>query len=116
VAFVNGRQYGGGAIVAPHARLDDGRLDVVIFEDAPLRAVIASGPRLFLGTVERFRYYRHFLAAHARLTGPAAFIHHRDGEPEPEASRAEVRVERRALRVLVPKAVAEDPAGPFLPA
>src|SRR5439155_12548339 len=30
VAFVNGRQYGGGAVLVPGARLDDGLLDVVV--------------------------------------------------------------------------------------
>ncbi len=113
VAFANGRQYGGGAIVAPRARLDDGRLDVVVFEDAPRAAVLAAAPRLFLGTVDRFRYYRHFAAAAASLASGAPFIHHRDGEPEPAAARADVRLEARALRVLVARAVAEDPDGPF---
>src|SRR5262249_14008697 len=30
VAIANGRQYGNGAVIAPHARLDDGLLDLVI--------------------------------------------------------------------------------------
>ncbi len=115
VAFVNGRQYGGGAVIAPRARLDDGLLDVVVFEDASLAEVMLNAPRMFLGTIERFRRYRHFHTTSALLEGPAPFLHHRDGEPEPEGARLELRLEPRALRVLVPRAVADDPAGPFGP-
>lgn len=115
VAAVNGRQYGGGAILAPAARLDDGLLDVVVFEDAGALEVLANAPRLFLGTIAGFRRYRHLRAAAARLESAAPFLHHRDGEPEDAATALELRVEPKALRVLVPRSVAEDPAGPFLP-
>ena len=116
VAFVNGRQYGGGAVIAPRARLDDGLLDLVVFENAGAFEILANAPRLFLGTIERFRRYRWLRAAAAVLESSSAFLHHRDGEPEPESARLEVRVEPRALRVLVPKQTAEDPEGPLLPA
>ena len=116
VGFANGRQYGGGAVIAPRARLDDGLLDIVVFEDAGALEILLNAPRLFFGTIEGFRRYRHLRAATAVLEGPPAFLHHRDGEPEAEAARVEVRLEPRALRVLVPKATAEDPDGPFLPA
>lgn len=115
VAAVNGRQYGGGAIVAPQARLDDGLLDFVVFEDAGALEVMLNAPRLFLGTITGFRRYRHLAAASARLEGPAPFAHHRDGEPEDPAPFLDLRLEPGALRVLVPRATAEDPAGPFLP-
>ncbi|HET7291714.1 MAG TPA: diacylglycerol kinase family protein [Vicinamibacteria bacterium] len=116
VCFANGRQYGGGAVIAPGARLDDGLLDIVVFEDAGALEILANAPRLFLGTIERFRRYRHLRAAAAVLEGPSGFLHHRDGEPEPEAIRVEVRLEPRALRILVPRETAEDGDGPFLPA
>jgi diacylglycerol kinase family enzyme len=113
VAFVNGRQYGGGAIVAPHARLDDGLLDVVVFEGAPRAEVILNAPRLFLGSIDAYRRYRHMRAARARLSGPPAFLRHRDGELDAAAAAADVRLEPKALRIRVPKKTAEDPAGPF---
>jgi YegS/Rv2252/BmrU family lipid kinase len=114
VGFVNGRQYGGGAVIAPRARLDDGLLDIVVFEDAGALEVLANAPRLFLGTIERFRRYRWLRAATAELECPTPFLHHRDGEPEVEGTRLEVRLEPRALRMLVPEPTAADPEGPLL--
>ncbi|HEX6738011.1 MAG TPA: diacylglycerol kinase family protein, partial [Vicinamibacteria bacterium] len=46
VAFVNGRQYGGGAVLSPGGRLDDGVLEVVVLESAPLLQLLAAAPRL----------------------------------------------------------------------
>ena len=66
VAFVNGRQYGGGAILAPGARLDDGLLDVVVIEDAPWFELTWNATRLFLGGIERYRRYRHYRGARRR--------------------------------------------------
>jgi YegS/Rv2252/BmrU family lipid kinase len=113
VAFVNGRQYGGGAVVAPGALLDDGLLDVVVIEDAPAFEMVWNSTRLFLGGIENFRRYRHFPARTAILEGTVAFVHHRDGEPEDEESRLEVSVQPRALAILVPAATAASPTGPF---
>ena len=115
VAFVNGRQYGGAAIIAPGARFDDGLLDVVVIEDATPLELLVAAPRLYLGGLASFRRYRHLPASRAVLTAAQPFPHHRDGEPAEAVTRLEVSVEPRALRVLVPKATAEDPHGPFGP-
>ena len=115
VAFVNGREYGASAVIAPRARLDDGLLDVVVFADTGVGGMLLNAPRLFLGTIERFRGYRHFAVREAVLRGSRPALFHRDGEPEPAAERLEVRVEPRALAVLVPRATADDPQGPFGP-
>lgn len=115
VAFVNGRQYGGAAVIAPGARLDDGLLDVVVVEEAAPLEILANAPRLYLGGLEGFRRYHHMPAARAVLTAPAAFPHHCDGEPGAAGTRLEVAIEPKALRVLVPKATAGDGSGPFGP-
>jgi len=115
VAFVNGRQYGGGAVLSPRGRLDDGVFDVAIIEAAPAWELLLGAPRLFLGGLESFRPFRLLQATEAVLEAQAPFPHHRDGEPEPAVARLEVRLEPRALDVLVPRVVAEDPNGPFAP-
>lgn len=116
VAFANGRQYGGAAVIAPGSRLDDGLMDVVVIEDAPRLVLLLNAVRLFVGGLEGFRRYRRRPVAAAVLEGPAPFDFHRDGEPEARVARLEVTLDPRALRVLVPRATAEDPDGPFLPA
>lgn len=115
VAFVNGRQYGGGAILSPRGRLDDGTFDVAIIEAAPAWELLLGAPRLFLGGLDSFRRFKLFSATEAVLEGPAPFLHHRDGEPEPASTRLEVRIDPGALNVLVPRLTADDPAGPFGP-
>ncbi|HET6897296.1 MAG TPA: YegS/Rv2252/BmrU family lipid kinase [Vicinamibacteria bacterium] len=115
VAFVNGRQYGGGAVLVPGARLDDGLLDIVIIEDAPALELAWNAQRLFFGTLSKYRRYRHIAASTAVLTATTPVPHHRDGEPEQTPARLEASVLPRALRILVPRKTASDPHGPFQP-
>jgi YegS/Rv2252/BmrU family lipid kinase len=111
----NGPQYGAGALVNPGARLDDGRMEVVVFEDSPLAEIVMNAPRMFLGSLPRSRRYRRVRAKRAVITAETAVEHHRDGEPEPPLRRLEISIRPRALSVLVPRATAEDPDGPFEP-
>lgn len=115
VAFVNGRQYGGGAVLVPGARLDDGLLDIVVIEDAPPLELVWNAQRLFFGTLSKYRRYRHIATATAVLSATGTVPHHRDGEPESTPGRLEVSVLPRALRILVPRKTADDPHGPFEP-
>lgn len=113
LTFANGPQYGGAAVIAPGARLDDGLLDVAVVEAAPTWELLANAARLYTGGIAAYPRYRRFAAAEAVLTSDGPFAHHRDGEPEAPAERLEVGLRAKALAVLVPEAVAGDPAGPF---
>ena len=50
VAVCNGRYFGGGMFVAPDAKLDDGKFDVVILGDLDTRDLVTGGYRLYTGT------------------------------------------------------------------
>jgi YegS/Rv2252/BmrU family lipid kinase len=113
LVFANGRQYGAGAVIAPGARLDDGVIDLVIVEDTSVASLLFNWPRLFTGSIERYRPYRRLAVTRAVVTGDGPFIHHRDGEPMPEAGSLELGVTPRALNVLVPRRTAGDPTGPL---
>lgn len=50
VSVANGPQFGGGMLLAPDARTDDGLLDVVILKPVPLPEFVQVFPRVFKGT------------------------------------------------------------------
>jgi YegS/Rv2252/BmrU family lipid kinase len=48
-AVANGRRFGGGMRIAPVARIDDGRLDVVVVPDHPKSRLVTKLPLLYSG-------------------------------------------------------------------
>jgi len=50
IAVANGRFFGGGMMVAPHARIDDGQFDVVTLGPMGLSDLLLRGHRLYSGT------------------------------------------------------------------
>jgi YegS/Rv2252/BmrU family lipid kinase len=113
VCLANGPQYGAGATIARGARLDDGRLDIVVIDAASPVTLLANIPRLFAGRLDRSRLHRRLITGSAVLTGRAPFAYHRDGEPEAPVTRLEIGLLPRALLVRVPRAAAQDPQYPF---
>lgn len=102
VVVANGSQYGNGVIVAPQARPDDGRLDLVLVRPGPfwldgwralgvLRGRILDDPRVTI-----------VQTAAVTIAGPDALRCHCDGEPGTASSPLEIRVRRSALRVRHP--------------
>jgi diacylglycerol kinase (ATP) len=104
IAIANGRQYGNGALIAPDARLNDGRLDVVVIEGRSALAAIAQAPRLFLGQVGRVPGVRQLQAREIEVTSAGPMVYHVDGEPFIGGASIAARSRAGALRVMVPAA------------
>ena len=49
LCIANARYFGGGMKIAPNAKLDDGRFDVVSIGDLGPARIVANAPRLYLG-------------------------------------------------------------------
>jgi YegS/Rv2252/BmrU family lipid kinase len=100
LVIANGPQWGNGAQIAPHARLDDGLLDVVsVAPRSPLRAVWEI-PHLFTGTFPRVPGVTTDQVAELRISGRAPLMFHFDGQPARcESGRLNVLVHHRALQV-----------------
>jgi diacylglycerol kinase (ATP) len=113
VTFANGPQYGSGALINPGGKLDDGRLEVVVFEDGPRWRTLLAASRMFLGGLEREPGYRRFAGPGATVATDAPAAVHCDGDPAGMAERIVVSLRPRLLEVVVPEATAADPAGPF---
>jgi YegS/Rv2252/BmrU family lipid kinase len=81
IAFANARQYGNGALIAPEARVDDGRLDVIVIDDRPLLGVLRHVPALFRGQLARVPGVSMETAVAAEVIASGVIRYHVDGEP-----------------------------------
>jgi len=81
IAFANARQYGNGALIAPQARVDDGRLDVVVVADRPLLGILRRIPALFRGQLASVPGVSMETAVAAEVMASGPIRYHVDGEP-----------------------------------
>jgi YegS/Rv2252/BmrU family lipid kinase len=103
VAFANGAEYGNGLRLAPHAQLDDGRLEAALVDDRSPLARLWTARHLALGSTQRARgvTWRSVQRAHIRAEdGPLQF--HLDGEPFTAEGSVAIGLRSRALRVRIP--------------
>lgn len=100
--IANLTQYGGGAMIAPHAKEDDGKLELVVGLQRDFALILANLPRLFDGSMER-------IPRIVTRSSKSMIIHRAnpvpiqvDGEVVDAPETIEVSVKPGALRVLVP--------------
>ena len=104
IEVANGRQYGNGAVIAPHARLDDGLLDLVSVDPIG-RARAACGLwRLFNGTIDRHPYVHCSRVGGVTIGADRPLRYHVDGEVARGGCSLSATIHRKALRVRVPSA------------
>lgn len=104
VAVANGQQYGHGACIAPHARLDDGWLDVVVVTDVTLPRLLRHGWRLFNGSIDAVPGVYTARARGVEVTSPPGVLLHVDGEMQAVAGPLTFAAQPQALLVRVPPA------------
>jgi YegS/Rv2252/BmrU family lipid kinase len=101
VAVANSKAYGGGMFVVPHAKLDDGRLDVMLAGATSKLAFIRHIPRLFRGTHVEDPAVTFLRGERVEVTADRPFTVYADGDPVAELP-AMVTVARRSLRMMCP--------------
>jgi diacylglycerol kinase (ATP) len=102
VAIANGREYGNGAVIAPHARLDDGLLDLVIVAARSLVRAFVELPFVFMGVIDRLGGVRIQQTDSVTIASPYPLVYHVDGEPIAGTLTISAKARPRALRVRVP--------------
>lgn len=102
IAVANSDQYGNNARIAPHARVDDGVLDLVAIRPVGFFGAGDLGARLFLGNIHRSRCVRRLRGTQFLIERPAANLIHTDGETHMAGATVEVTVRPRSLRLIVP--------------
>jgi len=101
VTIANSAQFGNNARIAPGARVDDGELDLVVFEERSRIATLCQMPRLFNGTVTRVRGCTIRRIREVTIESDEPMAYHVDGEPVAGGTRLRARVHPGALMVAV---------------
>ena len=101
VTIANSAQFGNGARIAPGARVDDGELDLVTFEERSRFRTVCALPRLFNGTANRVAGCSTTRLHEVTITADAPLTFHVDGEPVTGGTTLRARVHPAALRVAV---------------
>lgn len=102
LTIANLTQFGGGAVIAPNAKPDDGELEFTCALQRDFPLVLANLVRLFDGSVHRIPSLYTRSMTGARIEREHAGAVQLDGELMEMDATVEVKVLRRALRVLIP--------------
>ncbi len=102
VTVANSDQYGNDAVIAPGARVDDGRLDLVAIKSVHLFNVLPLTVRLFTKTIYGSPSVRHLHGGHFTIERAAPGRLHTDGETHDTGAQIEVTALPRSLNIMVP--------------
>jgi len=102
IAVANSDQYGNNARIAPHARVDDGVLDLIAVRPVGILGACALGARLFLGSIDASPRVRRMGGSRFVIERPGPGVIHTDGETHETGALVEVDVRPRSLRLAVP--------------
>jgi len=99
-AFANTSTYGGGMKIAPHARMDDGQLDVCAIGGIDPFKLACMFPTVYFGRHLRIREVKYFQASRLHVETETPLDVYADGEYVCRTP-VEVSVAHAAIRVLV---------------
>lgn len=101
VTIANAPQYGNNAYIAPHARIDDGILDICILRPFPRIKSLLLGLRLFNRTIDRSKYHQVLGGKKIIIQKKKKIWMHLDGEPVRMKNKIKITVLPKALHVIV---------------
>ena len=101
VAAANASTYGGGMVMAPAARLDDGLLEIVMSERTSRRHFLRTLPKIFKGTHVDDPAFSVMRSREVRVSADRPFVVYADGDPIGELPTT-IGVLPGAVRVLLP--------------
>jgi len=103
-AAMNGRQYGGGAKVAPDAYIDDGLLNLVVVKKIGVLRTLLAVPDLFRGKLLRHKdLVTTAVAGTMKINFLPGEPYHLDGEHFPGDGTLRISVLHKALNVKAPR-------------
>jgi YegS/Rv2252/BmrU family lipid kinase len=104
LAVMNSDQYGNDARIAPGAKLDDGRFELVSVPRVGFFGACGMLYRLGTDTFDQVKAVSRFNGSEFVVEREKAGWIHTDGEPRATTARLEISLKPRSLRIMVPAA------------
>ncbi|MDR3141694.1 MAG: diacylglycerol kinase family lipid kinase [Tannerellaceae bacterium] len=105
VACSNASQYGNNAYIAPHANIQDGKMDVTILSPFTPLDIPSLAVQLFTKQIDRNSKIKTLTASQVTIIRQKEGLMHLDGEPVMAENRIDISVIPKALKVITPKQV-----------
>jgi YegS/Rv2252/BmrU family lipid kinase len=100
VSIANTRQFGNDAFLAPEARPDDGKFNVVLLKPFPKYLLPFFLVRLLNGTLKESEYIKYFESENPGIIYTKETRFHIDGEPFNLTGEIKVEILKNSLRIL----------------
>lgn len=104
LAVLNSDQYGNNAVLAPGARVDDGRFDLVTLRRVGLARALVLLWHIRFGGISRAPELMWCRSSRFTIERSVSGPFHTDGEPRAPTARLEISLKPRSLRIMVPVA------------
>ena len=101
IDICNGTQWGNNAVIAPHAKNNDGVLDLSIVRDFPFRNFPLMATRLFTKSIHNSKFVEIVKIKEAIIRQEKK-IAHIDGEPYNMGNELRVKINPLSLKVIIP--------------
>jgi YegS/Rv2252/BmrU family lipid kinase len=105
VTAANTAQYGGGAIIAPQAKPNDGLLDVCVIHDVNFFQALYHWPKLFVGRINKMPQWDMYRTRSLEMFSDHPIPVHVDGEPVGCSTHVCINVVPGSLLVRIPRDV-----------
>ena len=102
LAVLNSDQYGNDAVLAPGAKVDDGRFDLVTLRKVGFARAAVLLWHMRFGGISRVPEIQWCRSPRFVIERQSAAPFHTDGEPRPPAARLEITLKPKSLRILAP--------------
>ena len=103
LTFANANQWGNKAYIAPHASIQDGKMDICMLSSSAILGAPALAVSLFTKTIDKSMFMDSLQARDVTLYREAESPFHIDGDPVAMPKQVRIRMVEGGLRVLVAK-------------
>ena len=105
VACGNASQYGNNAFIAPHANIQDGKLDITILSPFQPIDIAPLAIQLFTKTIDKNSKIHTLKAESLSIIRQNPGVMHLDGEPIMADKQIDIKIIPHSLRVFTPEII-----------